>query len=175
MTRRSDPLTPKAIKPRAYGASRPSTVDAHIPVVEKLLAEFTYVKVVSGVQARVLKFQKAPGPKPLSKVKGDSAAVARAAFFGTIIDRAIPARTLARRIEADQPLAPREADAIARLLRVTVFANKVFGGDEEMAQTWLTKPNPALSDNVPLDMAKTDVGAREVENILNRIAYGDYS
>jgi putative toxin-antitoxin system antitoxin component (TIGR02293 family) len=82
---------------------------------------------------------------------------------------------LARRIEADQPLAPREADAIARLLRVTVFANKVFSGDEEMAQTWLTKPNPALSDNVPLDMAKTDVGAREVETILNRIAYGDYS
>jgi putative toxin-antitoxin system antitoxin component (TIGR02293 family) len=57
---------------------------------------------------------------------------------------------------------------------ITDFARKVLG-DEERAMRWLTKPNPSLNNQVPLSLAKTKVGVREVETVLKRIAYGDYS
>ncbi len=67
-----------------------------------------------------------------------------------------------------------EADAIARLLRVTEAAKKTFG-DADFATRFLNLPNPALKNRVPIDLAETDAGAREVEAILLRIAYGDYT
>ena len=35
--------------------------------------------------------------------------------------------------------------------------------------------NPALHDRIPIEMAETDAGAREVEVILTHIAYGDFT
>jgi putative toxin-antitoxin system antitoxin component (TIGR02293 family) len=48
-------------------------------------------------------------------------------------------------------------------------------GDEEKAIEWLRTPNRALGGEKPLDHLDTDVGARRVEDILGRIAYGVYS
>lgn len=48
-------------------------------------------------------------------------------------------------------------------------------GDEEKAVEWLQTPNRALGGERPLDQLDTDVGAREVEDLLGRIAYGVYS
>jgi uncharacterized protein (DUF2384 family) len=39
----------------------------------------------------------------------------------------------------------------------------------------LTHKQPGLGGAVPLDFAKTEIGAREVENLLGRIEYGVYS
>jgi putative toxin-antitoxin system antitoxin component (TIGR02293 family) len=72
----------------------------------------------------------------------------------------------------DDPL--ESADAVGRLARVTEEAEKMFG-DADFAHKWLTLPNPALGDRIPVEMAQTDTGTREVETILMRIAYGDYS
>jgi len=88
--------------------------------------------------------------------------------------RVIPERTFGRRIAKNEPLKPAEADAIGRLIRVTEEAEKTFG-DADFAHKWLTYPNPALRDRIPIEMAETDAGAREVETILTRIAYGVYS
>jgi putative toxin-antitoxin system antitoxin component (TIGR02293 family) len=88
--------------------------------------------------------------------------------------RVIPERTFGRRLAKNEALKPAEADAIGRLVRVTEEAKKTFG-DADFAHKWLSYPNPALGDRIPVEMAETDAGAREVETILTRIAYGVYS
>jgi putative toxin-antitoxin system antitoxin component (TIGR02293 family) len=88
--------------------------------------------------------------------------------------RVIPERTFNRRIANRDVLKVSEADAISRLLRVTEAANKTFG-DTEFAKKFMRLPNPALKDRIPIELAETDAGAREVEAILSHIAYGDYT
>jgi putative toxin-antitoxin system antitoxin component (TIGR02293 family) len=46
---------------------------------------------------------------------------------------------------------------------------------EEDARRWLTSPQFGLGGVVPLAYAETEVGAREVEDLLGRIEYGVYS
>lgn len=86
----------------------------------------------------------------------------------------IPDRTLERRIAEDAPLKIEEADGIARLLRVAAHARRTFG-DNSLADEWLRSPNSLLGDNVPIHMARTDLGGREVEAILGRIEHGVFS
>lgn len=86
----------------------------------------------------------------------------------------IPQRTLTRRLSERSRLTAAESDRAVRLARV--YANAVeMIGDEENAVEWLRTPNRALGGERPLDQLDTDVGAREVEDILVRIAYGVYS
>jgi len=87
--------------------------------------------------------------------------------------RVIPERTFGRRLAKGEALKPSEADAIGRFVRVIEQAEKTFG-DAAFARQWLNFPNPALQDRIPIEMAETDAGAREVETILTRIAYGVY-
>ncbi len=86
----------------------------------------------------------------------------------------VPDRTLERRIAAHDVLKVEEADGIARLLRVVEHARRTFG-DDQLADEWLRSPNPALGEQIPIRMADTDLGGREVETILGRIEYGIFS
>ena len=88
--------------------------------------------------------------------------------------RVVPERTFKRRLAKREALKPSEADAVARLLRVTETANRTFG-DVAFARKFLSLPNPALGDRIPNELVETDAGAREVEVILGRIAHGVYS
>lgn len=86
----------------------------------------------------------------------------------------IPQRTLTRRLSQRSRLTAAESDRTVRLARV--YANAVeMLGDEEKAVAWLGTPNRALRGERPLDQLDTDVGAREVEDVLGRIAYGVHS
>jgi putative toxin-antitoxin system antitoxin component (TIGR02293 family) len=86
----------------------------------------------------------------------------------------IPQRTLTRRLSQSSLLTPAESDRTVRMARV--YANAVeMIGDEEKAIEWLRTPNRALGGERPLDQLDTDMGARMVEDILGRIAYGVYS
>jgi putative toxin-antitoxin system antitoxin component (TIGR02293 family) len=87
--------------------------------------------------------------------------------------RVIPERTFNRRLVNRETLKVSEGDAIARFVRVTREANKIFG-DAAFARKWLNLPNPVLRGRVPIELAETDVGAREVEGALLSFAYGDY-
>lgn len=87
----------------------------------------------------------------------------------------IPDRTLNRRIAQNQPLKVDEADGIARLLRVRAHAMRLYDDRAELAHEWLHSPNPALSNAVPMELARTDLGAREVETILGRMEHGVFS
>jgi putative toxin-antitoxin system antitoxin component (TIGR02293 family) len=90
------------------------------------------------------------------------------------IHKVVPPRTLARRKSRREPLTVEESDRIARLERVTAQAARVFD-DPELRSAWLRTGNPALGGERPIDLAVTDMGARRVETVLNRIAWGDYS
>ena len=87
------------------------------------------------------------------------------------IRQIIPDRTLDRRIASGENLKLEEADGLARLLRVVNAAREVFE-DAALADEWLRSPNPALGDLIPIQMARTDIGGREVEAVLTRIAHG---
>jgi len=86
----------------------------------------------------------------------------------------IPQRTMTRRLSQRSRLTPAESDRTVRLARVYADAVEMIG-DEERAVQWLLTPNRALGGERPLDRLDTDVGAREVEDVLGRIAYGVYS
>ena len=58
--------------------------------------------------------------------------------------------------------------------RVYATAVEMIGNAEKAAK-WLGTPNRALGGEIPIDQLDTDLGTKEVENILGRIAYGVYS
>lgn len=89
------------------------------------------------------------------------------------IRRVIPDRTLERRIAEGAMLKRDEADGIARLIRVVDAARRVFD-DDALADEWLRAANPELGD-IPIHMARTDLGGREVEAALGRIEHGIFS
>jgi len=86
----------------------------------------------------------------------------------------IPQRTLTRRLSRHSRLTAAESDRTVRLARVYATAVEMIGNTAKAAE-WLRTPNRALGGQVPIDQLDTDLGAREVENILGRIAYGVYS
>lgn len=71
-------------------------------------------------------------------------------------------------------LNPAVSDRVVRYARLLGSAVKVFG-NLEGARQWLDSPQFGLGGAVPLEYAKTEIGAREVENLLGRIEYGVYS
>lgn len=87
---------------------------------------------------------------------------------------AIPKRTLARR-KADGRLTAEESDRLLRAARIYSRALELFDGDRDAATGWLTDRNIALGGVSPLDYARTELGADEVENLVGRIEYGIFS
>jgi putative toxin-antitoxin system antitoxin component (TIGR02293 family) len=87
----------------------------------------------------------------------------------TLIDRS----TFSRRIKQRARLKVDESDRIARVARVAALAMEALGRDEGLL--WLRESNVALGNRIPLGMLGTDAGARQVEQILGRIAHGIFS
>jgi putative toxin-antitoxin system antitoxin component (TIGR02293 family) len=82
-------------------------------------------------------------------------------------------RTQARR-KAEQRLSPDESDRLVRLVRLITQAREVLD-DEDRAVTWLRTPNRALGGRAPLALLDTDLGTRQVEQVLGRIEHGVFS
>lgn len=86
----------------------------------------------------------------------------------------IPQRTLARR-KKTQVLAADESDRLVRLARIAAFAEETHGNPVR-ASRWLREPNAALGNAVaPIHWLDTDLGAKEVEELLIRMAHGIHS
>ena len=81
--------------------------------------------------------------------------------------------TLHRR-KAQGRLDAAESDRVIRYARLLGTAIAVLGSIED-AREWLKHPQFGLGGAVPLEYAKTEPGAREVERLLGRIDYGVYS
>lgn len=82
----------------------------------------------------------------------------------------IAPRTLHRRKLAGR-LDPLESERVARIQRLYQHALETFR-DESAVQTWFVSPALALGGKTPLDYADTEVGSREVENVLLRLEHG---
>jgi len=76
--------------------------------------------------------------------------------------RAIAERKAAGRLTTD------ESGKVVFYARLLGHAVHLFGGLDE-ARRWLKTPQRGLHGAVPLDYARTDLGAREVENLLTML------
>jgi putative toxin-antitoxin system antitoxin component (TIGR02293 family) len=82
-------------------------------------------------------------------------------------------RSLQRRRRSGR-LARFESDRLYRLARIVALAQQSLGGHER-AMRWLKRGNRALAGVAPIAALDTELGSRQVENVLGRIAYGGVS
>jgi putative toxin-antitoxin system antitoxin component (TIGR02293 family) len=82
-------------------------------------------------------------------------------------------RSLQRR-RRSRRLARFESDRLYRLARIVAIAHQNLG-DRGRASRWLKRPNRALGGLTPVASLDTELGARQVENVLGHIAFGGIS
>ncbi len=81
--------------------------------------------------------------------------------------------TLHRRKAAGR-LDASESDRVLRFARLLGKAAQVMESLPN-ARLWLAAPQISLGGAIPLEFAETELGAREVEDLLTRIEFGVYS
>jgi putative toxin-antitoxin system antitoxin component (TIGR02293 family) len=79
-------------------------------------------------------------------------------------------RTFSRR-KIEGRLQPAESDRLYRMARIAARATEVLGATDKAA-LWLHRSNRALGGHTPLSLVRTDLGSRQVEQILGRIEHG---
>lgn len=86
-------------------------------------------------------------------------------------DLVIKPRTLSHRRAKRSLLTPEESDRAVKIARIRAIAEKTFA-DRTRADRWLHRELSALDGRRPMDLIRTHAGARIVENLLARIAWG---
>lgn len=86
------------------------------------------------------------------------------------IEQLVVPRTTLQRREASGLLSPEESERLERVARLSALAEYVWES-RDAAQQWLTTPLPLLGNEVPLDLAATDLGARRVEDVLWKLEH----
>lgn len=81
--------------------------------------------------------------------------------------RIVPEATFKRRTR----LSPAESERTERLARIIAAAEYIWN-DRQEAREWLTTPHPELGKRTPMESAMTELGARQVEDLLDRLFYG---
>lgn len=79
--------------------------------------------------------------------------------------------TLQRRKKTSGKLSLVQSDRVVRLAKLMGKAIDVLEGQDN-ARQWMMTPQHGLGGAIPLEYADTEVGAREVENLLGRIEHG---
>lgn len=79
-------------------------------------------------------------------------------------------RTLDRR-KKEGTLPPDESERSFRIVRLTELASDILG-DMESASRWFSESNFALGERKPMELVRTEPGARLVEQTLEQIRYG---
>jgi len=82
--------------------------------------------------------------------------------------RIVPEATFKRRRDR---LSAAESERAERMARVVATAEYTWD-DRDGARRFLTTPHPALGGKSPVDAALTELGARQVEEILAQIFHG---
>lgn len=80
----------------------------------------------------------------------------------------VPEATYKRRRER---LSPSESVRTERMARVVAMAEYVWE-DRDQARRFSTAPHAELGGRSPVDAAKTELGARQTEEVMARILYG---
>ena len=79
----------------------------------------------------------------------------------------VPSATFKRR----DRLSVEESERTERLARVIALAEAAWD-DEDQARAFLNRPHPLLEDETPLNVARTELGARRVEQLLYDAEHG---
>ncbi|MEJ2665697.1 MAG: DUF2384 domain-containing protein [Deinococcales bacterium] len=131
------------------------------------------------IVARILGLPKEPDASTVIRAvdRGfESASVSRLAAYisvpeGDVLAAVDISRSTFSRRKKSKRLTTEESDRLYRLTRLLSRAVAVLG-DEAEARQWMRTPKRALGDVSPLNMARTDAGVQEVEDLLGRIEYG---
>jgi putative toxin-antitoxin system antitoxin component (TIGR02293 family) len=91
-----------------------------------------------------------------------------------LYDVVIPARTLKHRRARREPLTRDESDKLARLVRIFDHTVRVFS-DTTRAREWLNKPKRRFDGRSALEMLRTEIGGRAVEEMLGQIEHGMFA
>jgi putative toxin-antitoxin system antitoxin component (TIGR02293 family) len=81
--------------------------------------------------------------------------------------RIVPKTTLQRR---SVRLSPEESERLERLARLTALAEEVWE-DPALAHEFMVSPQPQLGEQRPVDLVRSDLGARMVEDLLWALEY----
>jgi putative toxin-antitoxin system antitoxin component (TIGR02293 family) len=82
--------------------------------------------------------------------------------------KVVPQATWKRRTKR---LSVDESERTERLARVLAHAEYVWD-DRDQAREWMIKPHRELNNSFPLEVARTELGARRVEDLLDKLFYG---
>ena len=98
--------------------------------------------------------------------------IQKAGFSKQEIERfIIPARTWRHRKVKREPLSIEESDRVVRLTRIQALAEDVFQ-DVDKANRWLREQLGILDGKCPLEVARTEAGARLIEQLLAKLDWG---
>jgi putative toxin-antitoxin system antitoxin component (TIGR02293 family) len=110
---------------------------------------------------------------PVASIRKLGAALGvRPVKVGSLVN--INEKTLERRLQSADRLKPAESERVARLMRIIALATSVLES-EDNAREWLRRPLKVLAGKTPLDLTRTEPGAREVEHVLGRLEHGVFS
>jgi putative toxin-antitoxin system antitoxin component (TIGR02293 family) len=94
-------------------------------------------------------------------------AVAPGAPVSEFVYSVVPAATFKRRGR----LSAEESERTERIARIVAMAEALWGGGAD-ARAFLNRPHPLLDHQAPLDVARTELGARRVERLLADVEHG---
>ena len=143
---------------------------------------------VASPPAAFLTAEQLGGPKTIGRLVRSDADLARAVELGFptatmdalrkrgVTDRDIATliikpRTLSHRRAKRSRLTVEESDRAVRFARVRALAEEAFA-DRHKADIWLHRELSVLDGRRPIDLIRTQVGARMVEELLASIAWG---
>ena len=86
----------------------------------------------------------------------------------TLRDQVIPSATWKR---TKGRLSIQVSERTERLARVMAAAEYTWN-DPDQARTWMNQPHSELAGRTPLSVASTELGARAVEAVLDKLFYG---
>lgn len=80
-------------------------------------------------------------------------------------------RSVQRRKKDNEPLPAPASERLVRLAELYARAEEVIGA-ADLAKQWMQTPRGAFGGKTPLEMASSELGAREVEDLLGRVEHG---
>lgn len=110
-------------------------------------------------------------PFPMLDEVAAAAGVGRLAMARVI---GLPPTTMTRRRKSGA-LTTEESDRLVRVARLVGMAYELMRGDGEAARRWLGEGHELIEGESPLERASTEVGGREVEQLIGRLRHGTFS
>ncbi|NQY73729.1 MAG: DUF2384 domain-containing protein [Candidatus Margulisbacteria bacterium] len=84
----------------------------------------------------------------------------------------LPNTTFDTKKKREENLPPKSSSAAYRLYDTFMKAVALFDNNKDAARAWFSTKHAALSNHSPLEYCETEIGAKEVEQLIGRIKEG---